>query len=569
MNSYRQREKKVTLWVTLLSHVIAVLISLHAAKALAYSNNIQDASAPAESVLGSPISRTLHTVLTEKNSIRFDTITVDTASYREIYNAMEYQPLWVDDSGLTSRAEDAIAVIANAGSQGLSAKRYGIEAIQTLTHSVSLRGEPDTRTLAAIDLLISHAILNYMEDTRDGALSPQRKERITMNRKTADSVKLLTIAATSSNLKELMKTQEPENAEYKALRATLDAYRAIAENGGWESWKNGKAIRPNETDSRIPNLRRILTVMGDYSGSESDSTKYDAALQAAIKQFQKRHGLNPEGVIGTTTQKFLAVPVEARIRQIIVNLERMRWMPSDLGAKHVLVNVPGYTLYGFDNGKQTLTMRVIVGKPQTSTPIFSNVITNVVFNPSWSAPQSIVRSELLPKLRKNPGYFVNAGFTVYHNGSPVDPHSVDPDSGGSFAFRQKPSTRNALGKIKFNLPDNDSIYMHSTAKPELFSTEMRALSHGCIRLEDPKAMAQYILGTEEGWDAEKIDRTYDSSAPRTADVSDVPVHLVYWTAWTDAGGITHFYDDVYGKDDKVEDALIPASEKSLRLAENN
>lgn len=554
----------------LLAHVAAVLVALHAANVLASPDEVQSTGVVAQSeapVLGSPIARTIYATLSEKDTVSFDTVSLSTANFKAIYAAMEYQPLWVDDSGLTSRAEEAIKVISSAERHGLNSGRYGLASIETLSRSVSLRGEPDARILAAIDLLISNAILNYMEDTRGGVITPQRKERIHLNRKTADSVELLAKAATAPNLEDMMKTQEPDSPEYKALRETLATYRGIAERGGWESWKIGKVVRPNQSDSRIPALRRILSVMGDYTGEASDDTKYDTALEDAVKHFQFRHGLNPEGVIGTTTQKYLAVPVDMRVRQIIVNLERMRWMPSDLGSKHVLVNVPGFTLYGFENGKQTLTMRVITGAPRTPTPIFSNVITNVIFNPGWSAPQSIVRKELLPKLRNNPGYFVNAGFTVYHNGEAVDPHSIDPDAGGSFAFRQRPGAGSALGKIKFNLPDNDDIYMHSTPKPQLFAGEMRALSHGCIRLENPKAMAHFVLKDEAEWDEQKIDRSYDSSAQRSVEVSAIPVHLVYWTAWTDANGTAYFYDDVYNKDGNVESALLPATDKAVRVAE--
>ena len=233
------------------------------------------------------------------------------------------------------------------------------------------------------------------------------------------------------------------------------------------------------------------------------------------------------------------------------------------------MNVPAFTLTGYENGQKALNMRVIVGKPNTRTPIFSNVITDVVFNPSWGAPQSIVRKELLPKLRNNPSYFVNAGFTVYHNGVPVDPHSIDPDAGGSFNFRQRPGSHNALGKIKFNLPDNDDIYLHSTAKPELFKGEMRALSHGCIRLEDPRAMAQFVLGGEEGWDGEKIDKTYDSSTSRSVEVSPVAVHLVYWTAWVGDDGKVHFFDDVYKRDNEVSTALAPQNDEGVKLVANS
>jgi L,D-transpeptidase YcbB len=271
-----------------------------------------------------------------------------------------------------------------------------------------------------------------------------------------------------------------------------------------------------------------------------------------VKHFQARHGLNVDGTLGKSTQAMLAVPVEKRITQIEATLARIAANPLPDANKFILVNLPAYTLYGIENNSTNLTMRVIVGNRANHTPLFDNQVTDVIFNPPWSVPARIARNEMIPKLRKNPSYFINAGFTVTQDGVAVDPMTANPDEGG-FSFRQHSGTGNALGKIKFNIPDNDDIYLHSTSSPKLFQQEDRALSHGCIRLEKPRDLAHFVMENETGWSVDKIDHAYDSDTQRSVRVDSVSVHLVYWTAYVDAQGTAHFYNDVYNKDKAVKD----------------
>jgi murein L,D-transpeptidase YcbB/YkuD len=354
---------------------------------------------------------------------------------------------------------------------------------------------------------------------------------------------------------------EPEAV---ALEKALAHYNALAASGGWPAWSVSKKIMPHKQDARIPVLRRILAATGDYtpeSGTSADSPRYDDALAEGVKHFQTRHGLNPDGTLGTSTQKALAVPVERRILQITATIARIREHELPVEPRFILVNLPAYSLYAVDHGQTQLFMRVIIGNRKNHTPLFDNEVTNVIFNPQWHVPVRIAKKELIPKLQQDPEYFVKAGFEVTQDGQPVDPAHLTPGTlppgSGIFTFRQRAGDENALGKIKFNIPDSDDIYLHSTPTPRLFAKDDRALSHGCIRVENPRDLAYFVFGGMADWDKERIDDAYDSSRERWVKVESTPVHLVYWTAFVDAAGTTYFYSDVYGKDDSGISAKGP------------
>jgi murein L,D-transpeptidase YcbB/YkuD len=354
----------------------------------------------------------------------------------------------------------------------------------------------------------------------------------------------------------------------RLLNKILSQYQELAANGGWSQWKQGLKIVPGAENARIPQLRQILTITGDYpaaSGVEAQSLQYDETLVTAVKHFQTRHGLNADGTLGRSTQAALSIPVETRISQIEATLTRLAQTSAlqDTKGKFILVNLPAFTLYAVQDGKQAANMRVIVGNRKNHTPLFDNEVTNIVFNPPWHVPVRIARNEMIPKLRNNPDYFIKAGFTVTEDGQAIDPLHADPHN-RNYHFVQQAGAGNALGKIKFNIPDNDDIYLHSTASPQLFKQEDRALSHGCIRLENPRALAYFVLEGKESFDKAKIDRFYDAKTERNVSVEAVPVHLVYWTAFVDETGTPHFYDDVYRKNESVQARIAP--EKTVTVA---
>ncbi|MFM9890236.1 MAG: murein L,D-transpeptidase [Rickettsiales bacterium] len=494
--------------------------------------------------------------------LQFGDAEIETRTLSEFYTSRNFQPVWVDTHGLSAASVQMLDLFAAAGNHGLNPTRYHTQTIRAVA---SMPAHDETTMLQvrlSLELLMSDAVMRYGADMRGGAVRPQwdaGKGRISPD----DLRRLLTQAAGATNPATVLAALAPKSPQYAGLQASLQHYQSLAAHGGWPNFSVGKPIKPGANDPRIASLREILTITGDMPAAmaSTNPTLYDTAIEHAVRQFQARHGVTADGVIGTGTQEALAVSAPERVAQLAITLERMRWMPDNLGPRYVLVNIPSYTLTAV-SGSNQMAMNVIVGKRDTKTPMFSKEITNVVLNPSWGVPQKIAIKEMLPKVRKNPQYLSNAGYTVTETRGgvsyQVNPQDIDWNSVGqgnfAYNFRQNPGDGNALGKVKFTIPDSDNIYLHDTSQRGLFVKSERSLSHGCVRLADPKALAEFVL-RDEGWSEAKIDAAYDSDASRTVPIAPLPVHLVYWTSWVDGAGNTHFSRDVYGMDKPLLTAM--------------
>lgn len=483
-------------------------------------------------------------------SLTFDGVKVETAPLRAFYEAQNYRAFWVDDDGYTRRAGRVMDQLAKAGDEGLNPEIYHVSTMKRVAGVMTGDAERRMQARLSLELLMSNAILNYANDMHAGSVRPQWDTGLTAMSAT-EQANLLGQIASASDAAGQLANLSPSTPDYLAMKEGLRNYQAIAAKGGWPEFAVGKTIKPGMNDARVADLEKILTITGDMKASDvTAGTIYSAAAVEGVKHFQQRHSLEADGIVNTATQQALAVPVGKRVEQMAMTMERMRWMPRDLGSRYVLVNVPAYRLRAVA-GEQQMTMKVIVGKPDTKTPMFSKNITDVVLNPSWSVPGKIAMKEMLPKIRKNPNYLNNAGFTVTENGAKVDPSSIDwesVDKGNfNYTFRQPPGDGNALGKVKFLIPDSDNVYLHDTSQPKLFARAERSLSHGCVRLSEPKEFTKFVL-MQEGWSADKVETAYESSASRTVAIAPMPVHLVYWTSWVDEQGAPHFQRDIYGMD---------------------
>lgn len=346
-----------------------------------------------------------------------------------------------------------------------------------------------------------------------------------------------------------------------ALNTQIESYASLAKEGGWPKLAVNGKLEPGDTNNAVPVLREILTKTGDFNG-DTASPLYDEALAESVKRFQTRHGLEADGVLGKGTINAINTPAVERLAQLQVNADRLKsFLDAEALAtnadRSIIVNIPAFQLYALERGEVARKMKVIIGKNVTRTPLLASDITRVHFNPTWNVPYSIASKEMLPKLQNDPSYLARNGYTLTDSeGSRIDANSVDWNSVGrrdfNYRIAQRPGSGNALGKIKFHMPDTQAIYLHDTAKPALFAESFRALSHGCIRVEDPKALAHFVLGREAELDGTRIDQMYESARQQAVSLENpVPVRVVYWTAWVDDAGTPHFYGDVYNKDGQL------------------
>ena len=399
--------------------------------------------------------------------------------------------------------------------------------------------------------------MRYASDVRRGRAVPIKMDQFQrITPKSLDANQILTAAADAVDLQAMIDTLAPSDPYYQGLRQTLARYRAIAEAGGWPPLPDGPKLVPGESDSRVPILRRHLEITGDLSKTSAapSSKLYDEELRQAVRRFQERHGLQADGVIGASVRELLNVPVDVRIHNILVNLERARWLPDELGDPYVLVNMAAFNLEVVKAGEAVLDSRVVVGRPVRSTPVFSDEISYIEFNPYWHVPRTILIKDKLPILRSNPASLTAQKIRVVApGGAVVDPTTIDWSSVSSanfpYSLRQDPGERNALGRIKFMFPNPFDVYLHDTPSRSLFRRSQRAFSSGCIRVEKPAELAEFLLRGNEGWTRGRIEQAIASRKNRAVTLATpVPVHLVYFTAWLDREGRVQFRNDLYNRD---------------------
>ena len=335
------------------------------------------------------------------------------------------------------------------------------------------------------------------------------------------------------------------NGQYKKLEAFLPKYFALQKNASWDSLPGPeKKFQLHDIAPVISSIKKRLFLLGDLT--QKDSTRiFDTALLAAVKSFQGRMGLDMDGVIGPKFMDELNIPIQSRIQQILVNLERVRWLPPENDSVYILVNIPEYRLHVYEHGKYKFGMNVIVGTAANSTVIFTGALKYIVFSPYWNVPVSIVQKEILPGIQKDPNYIArhNMEITGYSNGLPV--------------VRQKPGTDNALGLVKFLFPNSYDIYLHDTPNHDLFNQSSRSFSHGCIRIAQPTRMAEYLLRYDTSWNPVKIDSAMHQPKEHWVTLKQtVPVFIVYFTAWVDREGRLNFRKDIYGHDAKLAAKLF-------------
>ena len=481
-----------------------------------------------------------------------------------------YRPAWSDERGPTRLADDLVGALRRADLEGLRSEDYhlaGIEAVLAAVRADAKRGPalaPDR--WAELDLLLTDAFLVYGAHLLAGRVNPEtlRPEWVS-NPRTADIATVLEAALASGNIAGALATLDPPGLGYRRLREALARYREVAARGGWSAIPDEATLERGDSGRPVTALRERLRLEGDLApAAAQDADVFDGALEQAVKKFQWRHGLADDGVVSAATRAELNVPVERRVEQLELNLERWRWLPKDLGRRHIIVNIAAFELEVVEDEVVVLSMRVVVGRPFDRTPVLSDTMRYLVLNPYWHVPSNIATTELVPKLKRDPSYLARYKLRVFPNSGPdaqeVDPTTVDWSTITAthfpFLLRQDPGPRNALGRIKFMFLNKYHVYLHDTPARPLFEETQRDFSHGCIRIEQPIALAVYLLRGDARWDRDALLVALDDAVDRAVPLPEpTPIHLLYWTAWADWDGTIQFRRDIHGRDAPLLTAL--------------
>ncbi len=480
------------------------------------------------------------------------------------YERRLYRPAWSDERGPTRLADDLLDALRRADLEGLRSEDYhlhGIEAVLAAVRADAKRGPalaPDR--WAELDLLLTDAFLVYGAHLLAGRVNPEtlRPEWVS-NRRTADIAVVLEGALATGNIAGTLAGLDPPEVGFRRLRDALARYRAVTAAGGWPAIPDGSTLRAGDRGAAVTALRQRLSLEDGLVGEaeDRDGDRFDAELEQALEIFQSRHGLTADGVVSSATRAELNVPVERRVEQLELNLERWRWLPKDLGRRHIIVNIAAFELEVMDGDSLVMSMRVVVGRPFDRTPVLSDTMRYLVLNPYWHVPSNIATTELLPKLKRDPSYLARYKLRVFPSSrldaQEVDPATVDWSTMNAahfpFLLRQDPGPRNALGRIKFMFLNKYHIYLHDTPAGPLFEETQRDFSHGCIRLQHPIELAAYLLRNDPRWDRDALLAALDDAEDRSVPLPEpMPIHLLYWTAWADADGTIQFRRDIHDRD---------------------
>ena len=472
------------------------------------------------------------------------------------YTKRNFRPVWIENGTLSERGKAVLALLAAAGEEGLEPAAYLPPSLTAFDAPLPAQ---DQAAMARLDIDLFAAAVRYARDASGGVFDPRKLSLyndVTPPWVAAD--KAARVLAWTPYAAEYLKSLEPTHPAYAAMKAALAELRAGGRKAG-DPIPEGPIVKSGGSDPRIPLVRERLVERGyaEAAAAEgADPEKLDKELSVQLRLFQKASRIKVTGALGPQTLAALnADHSAAEADKLVDNMERLRWLPRDMGQRHVFVNQAAFEAKVMQNGEEQWSTRVIVGKPNTQTAVFSDEMELVVFNPSWGVPPSIIAKEYLPKLRRDPSHLDREGFKVVTDkGQGIPSRAINWSGHGSkvpFGIQQPPGAKNALGEIKFLFPNSHNIYMHDTPSRDLFKQDVRAFSHGCVRVQNPREFASVLLG----WSAEKVDANVKTPGSETVRLKQkIPVHLTYFTAWPDETGKIRFYDDLYGRDKAMEDA---------------
>jgi murein L,D-transpeptidase YcbB/YkuD len=484
--------------------------------------------------------------------------------------------LWFDGGRPSAQAREAVELLSDAASHGLDPQDYAADALQRSVLQATSDPAPDAATIARLDQALTSALQRYLVDVHTGRVDPSQIHLgFTMPRVDPfDAAAALRAALASGRVADALRQAAPRVPQYERLRETLAQYRNLVDHTAWRqalpalpraAGGGAAKLEPGQPYAGLALLSQRLGALGDLApAQQAPSALYEATLVDAVRAFQRRHGLADDGVIGAATLVQLQVAPAARVRQIELALERLRWTPLLQGPRMIVINIPEFVLRAYEvrDGRIGVlqSMKIIVGKAlDRRTPLFEADMRFIEFSPYWNVPLSIARAEVVPQLRRNSAVWAREGYEFVAADGEVD--TVLSEEGlravlaGKQRIRQRPGARNPLGDIKFVFPNQENIYLHHTPSTRLFERERRDFSHGCIRVEQPVELAKFVLHDMPQWTEERIRQAMDKGESATLRLAEpVRVLIAYGTALVKDGRI-HFFDDIYGQDRLLDAAL--------------
>jgi L,D-transpeptidase YcbB len=499
------------------------------------------------------------------------------------YALNDYRTKWLGEYAPNSFYQKFTELVANSVSYGLVPEDYTITGIEEKLNDLYKKQPLDTAAITALDIQISERFFLLTTHMMDGKIRyPGNGAAIWIrdtkqNDRTSDVFALAETIEPEQLTASITKLQ-PAYEQYQKLQTALEHYRTLEKSEPVALTLNtsvGK-IKPEDKNLIIPLIRRKLALTDlkvyampvDSVSGKMDSLRYDTELVSAIKWFQFRHGLEPDGIIGEKTLKFLNQSFKEKANIIALNMERLRWLPKDkYNDNYIMVNIPEYKLRMIENQKEVFNMRVIVGAPGKPTPVFNDAVNHIIFSPTWTVPTSIIKEEIIPRLRKDSSYYTQKNYAFFKNEETIDPagESWKDEEINPYKYRivQQPGPDNSLGLVKFGMPNKMNIYLHDTPNHSLFNKTYRALSHGCVRLDEPALFAEYLLRDQKGWNKATVQNAMKAGTPTTIHLRKrYPVHIEYHTAWVDENGLINFREDIYGHDRRQLEQLYPTDKAS-------
>lgn len=489
------------------------------------------------------------------------------ASAMESFYAKGDTYLWITADGVNDRAHAAISALSKAGEVGLNPADYKVEE-----PVLSGDAAADRQKLMTFELEMTKAVLTYIQDDVRGRIDPNRiSDYYSFKRKDVNLKGSLAILQRSPDVAAYLASRDPSSPQFQALKAEL-ARLSGAQTQSTDQQPRievaaGTFVRPGGSNPEMSKIIELIKRNGSDSlkaenamalESYTGSPDYTPELVDVVKAFQQEKGMKPDGIIGKGTIRALqgGESEDNKLNKVIYAMEQLRWLPNDLGSRRVFINQPAFMAYYYNDNKQQLAMKVVVGGVNHQTNFFQDQIQTVEFNPYWGVPRSIIVNEMMPKLRQDPSYLDRMGYEVSVRGKVVSSSSLDWGRNPDVDVRQPPGNANALGQLKILFPNKFSIYMHDTPQKSFFARDMRALSHGCVRLSDPRSMAAAVLGVDKDKVASDIATGKNMSVPVP---TKIPVYVAYFTAWPEADGRIQFFDDVYGRDTYLQRAMDTTS----------